>query len=86
MLEVLENYIKNSWRRRPLKGTKAGLNMLRSDKKLKKRDKEQEKLKREKNKITLTTMISKKRDYEEAFPDRMVTPHNTKQKRYNQSN
>ena len=51
MLTVLENYIKSSWRRRPLKGSKAGLHMLRSDKELKKRDKEAERIKREKGKI-----------------------------------
>jgi hypothetical protein len=39
MKNVLENYIKTSWRKRPIKGSKAGLFQLREDRKLKKRDK-----------------------------------------------
>ena len=82
MLEVLENYIKSSWRRRPLKGTKAGLYRLRSDKELKKRNKEAERQKRERNKIEITTKICKKRNYEESFPERLhSTPRHTKEKR-----
>jgi hypothetical protein len=46
MMEVLTSYIKTSWRRRPLKGSKAGLFQLRDDRKLKKRDKEAERKKR----------------------------------------
>jgi hypothetical protein len=53
MKNVLENYIKTSWRKRPIKGSKAGLFQLREDRKLKKRDKVVEKERREKNKINI---------------------------------
>jgi len=68
MLEVLDNYIKNSWGRKPLKSTKASLGKLRTDKQKKKRNKEAEKAKREQGKIQITTKLaSKKRMYEDAF-------------------
>jgi hypothetical protein len=68
MMEVLENYIKNSWVRKPLKSTKASLGKLRTDKEKKKRNKEAEKAKREQSKILISTKLAnKKRDYEEVF-------------------
>jgi hypothetical protein len=69
MLEVLENYIKTSWKRRPLKGTKASLGKLRTDKEKKKRDKEAERVKRDEAKIQITSQLShsKKRKYLEVF-------------------
>ena len=67
-MEVLENYIKNSWVRKPLKSTKASLGKLRTDKELKKRNKEAEKAKRAQSKILISTKLAKKkRDYEEVF-------------------
>jgi hypothetical protein len=72
MLEVLDNYIKSSWKRKPVKSTKASLSKLRTDKEKKKRNKEAEKAKRDQGKIQLTTKLStKKRDYEEVFGERL---------------
>jgi hypothetical protein len=55
MLKVLENYIKTSWKRRPMDGTKANLGKLRNDKEKKKRDKAAERQKRDEAKIQITS-------------------------------
>ena len=64
MMEVLEGYIKTSWRKRPLKGSRAGLFQLREDRKLKNRDKEKEREKRELNKINFNIRLLRKRKHE----------------------
>ena len=71
MLEVLENYIKSSWKRRPLEGTKANLGKLRNDKEKNKRNKVAERQKRDEAKIQITAKLcpSKKRKHQEVFPE-----------------